>query len=81
MNNSSDHIGPLVVDVQGLFSSELHDVKPAKEICDQIISACKEWGFFQLINHQFDPQLSDAMTEQMHKFFDLSLEEKLQVGW
>ncbi|KAJ0961986.1 hypothetical protein J5N97_029814 [Dioscorea zingiberensis] len=38
--------------------------------------ACKEWGFFQLVNHGIDGELIDKMEGDLKEFFKLPLEEK-----
>ncbi|KAJ4711696.1 2-oxoglutarate (2OG) and Fe(II)-dependent oxygenase superfamily protein [Melia azedarach] len=39
-------------------------------------SACKNWGLFQLINHGISDELLRNIKEQVGQFFDLPLEEK-----
>ncbi|OWM87735.1 protein DMR6-LIKE OXYGENASE 2-like isoform X2 [Punica granatum] len=38
--------------------------------------ACKEWGFFMVINHGVDEGLMNSMLEGCREFFDLTDEEK-----
>ncbi|KAK9094534.1 hypothetical protein Scep_026003 [Stephania cephalantha] len=38
--------------------------------------ACKDWGFFQLINHSVDEELMRKMVCNAEEFFNLPLEEK-----
>ncbi|RDX58284.1 putative 2-oxoglutarate-dependent dioxygenase ANS [Mucuna pruriens] len=45
----------------------------------EIGSACKEWGFFQVINHKVPLDKRERIEEAARKFFALSLEEKLKV--
>lgn len=40
-------------------------------------TACSEWGFFRIINHDLDISLMEKMLEAVKEFFDLSLEEKV----
>ncbi|WZZ18817.1 hypothetical protein YC2023_111906 [Brassica napus] len=39
-------------------------------------SACKEFGFFQLVNHGLDPSFLDKTKSEIQDFFDLPMEEK-----
>ena len=45
----------------------------------EIGGACKEWGFFQVINHKVPLEKRERIEEAARKFFALSLEEKLKV--
>jgi isopenicillin N synthase-like dioxygenase len=38
--------------------------------------ACQNWGFFELVGHPIDPQLCEAMLQQMEHFFQLPTEVK-----
>ncbi|PWA93644.1 oxoglutarate/iron-dependent dioxygenase [Artemisia annua] len=41
-------------------------------------SVCQEWGIFQLVNHGVDKLLVDKMKNEVVKFFDMPVEEKLR---
>ncbi|XP_054778984.1 protein DMR6-LIKE OXYGENASE 2-like [Prosopis cineraria] len=41
--------------------------------------ACKQWGFFQIINHGVPPEHRQKLEETARKFFHLSLDEKRKV--
>jgi isopenicillin N synthase-like dioxygenase len=41
--------------------------------------ACKEWGFFAVLNHGVADEVVDKFKEEMRRFFYLPLEEKLKV--
>ncbi|CAI0466194.1 unnamed protein product [Linum tenue] len=43
-------------------------------------SACKDWGFFQLVNHGVSSTVVDNMKTQVQEFFNLPMEEK-QKFW
>ncbi|CAI8618371.1 unnamed protein product [Vicia faba] len=45
----------------------------------EIGEACKEWGFFQVINHKVPLDKRERIEESARKFFGLSLEEKIKV--
>ncbi|XP_039140568.1 flavanone 3-dioxygenase 2-like [Dioscorea cayenensis subsp. rotundata] len=42
-------------------------------------AACRDWGFFQVINHGVDPQLLERIQAAAIEFFALPAEEKLKV--
>ncbi|WOL10355.1 hypothetical protein Cni_G19110 [Canna indica] len=42
----------------------------------KLVSACEEWGFFQVINHGIDEELLEKMEKLAKEFFMLPLEEK-----
>ncbi|XP_047322207.1 jasmonate-induced oxygenase 2-like [Impatiens glandulifera] len=45
-------------------------------VLESISEACKEWGFFQVINHGVRPELMDQTQHVWRSFFHLSMEEK-----
>ncbi|KAJ6775905.1 OXOGLUTARATE/IRON-DEPENDENT DIOXYGENASE [Salix koriyanagi] len=57
-----------VIDMQRLISDELE--------LDKMDRACREWGFFQLINHGVDDSLVDKVKVGIQEFFNLPMEEK-----
>jgi isopenicillin N synthase-like dioxygenase len=59
-----------IVDLSGLYDERRN--KTVEEISD----ACKEWGFFQVINHGVSAELLMAGREVSREFFRLPLEEK-----
>nr|AKS50323.1 papaverine 7-O-demethylase [Papaver somniferum] len=66
-----------VIDLQNLLSPE-----PAigKSELDWLHYSCKEWGFFQLVNHGVDALLVDHVKSEIHSFFNLPLNEKTKYG-
>ncbi|KAI7748149.1 hypothetical protein M8C21_012912 [Ambrosia artemisiifolia] len=42
--------------------------------------ACRDWGFFQLINHEVSCSLLEKLKEQTQEFFNMPLEEKQKYG-
>ncbi|KEH17544.1 2OG-Fe(II) oxygenase family oxidoreductase [Medicago truncatula] len=54
----------------------------SKLLCEDAIElenldhACKDWGFFQLINHGVNPLLVENIKIGVQKFFNLPIEEK-----
>nr|GMD01510.1 leucoanthocyanidin dioxygenase-like [Ipomoea batatas] len=61
------------IDLNNLFSG---DGAVRRETCEMISGACREWGFFQVINHGVDLKLMGDMQEAWREFFHLPLEEK-----
>ncbi|CAJ2648256.1 unnamed protein product [Trifolium pratense] len=43
---------------------------------EKLDKACKEWGFFQIINHGVDPLLVENVKIGTEQFFNLPMEEK-----
>lgn len=41
--------------------------------------ACRQWGFFQIINHGVPSELRHKLEEASRKFFHLSMDEKRKV--
>ncbi|XP_038689857.1 protein SRG1-like [Tripterygium wilfordii] len=60
-----------VIDLQSLFSSQSVDAELAK-----LHFACKDWGFFQLVNHGVSSSLLEKMKAEVQDFFNLPMEEK-----
>ncbi|XVF25548.1 hypothetical protein REPUB_Repub13aG0221500 [Reevesia pubescens] len=60
-----------VIDLQKLFSEDLKDLELGK-----LHHACKEWGFFQLINHGVSTALGENVKLGIQEFFNLPLDEK-----
>ncbi|XP_047180346.1 jasmonate-induced oxygenase 2-like [Vigna umbellata] len=50
-----------------------------EEVVRQIGSACREWGFFQVINHGSSVESRQKMEEEARKFFQQSKEQKNEV--
>ncbi|CAL1407012.1 unnamed protein product [Linum trigynum] len=51
-----------------------------KEESARLHSACKEWGFFQVINHGVADEVITKMTENIQEFFSLPLQEKMEYA-
>uniref|UniRef100_A0A7S4HNG0 Fe2OG dioxygenase domain-containing protein n=1 Tax=Odontella aurita TaxID=265563 RepID=A0A7S4HNG0_9STRA len=47
------------------------------DLVEQIAEACSTWGFFQLTNHGFPPDLVDEFRSQMKEFFSLPHDLKI----
>ncbi|KAL5577093.1 hypothetical protein UlMin_018792 [Ulmus minor] len=60
-----------VIDMKNLFSQELGESE-----LEKMHIACKEWGFFQLINHGVSPSLVESVKKGIEQLFNLPIEEK-----
>ncbi|KAK4258717.1 hypothetical protein QN277_005135 [Acacia crassicarpa] len=49
------------------------------ELASQVGSACKAWGFFQIINYGMPVELHKKIDVVTRKFFKQSMEEKIKV--
>ncbi|VFQ90974.1 unnamed protein product [Cuscuta campestris] len=47
---------------------------------ERISGACREWGFFQVVNHGVDQELMAEMQEAWREFFRLPAEEKQEYA-
>ncbi|CAN1773167.1 Protein DMR6-LIKE OXYGENASE 1 [Linum perenne] len=52
---------------------------PEMKLVEQIRNACKEWGFFQVINHGVSLEVREKMEAASREFFGQPLEEKRKV--
>ncbi|KAH6789542.1 2-oxoglutarate and oxygenase superfamily protein [Perilla frutescens var. frutescens] len=48
-------------------------------LAKQIGDACREYGFFQVINHAVPKEIVDKMVGVAHEFFNLPVEEKMKL--
>ncbi|XVF18448.1 hypothetical protein REPUB_Repub11eG0022400 [Reevesia pubescens] len=60
-----------VIDLKSLVSEESMDSELSK-----LNFACKEWGFFQLVNHGVSSSLVEKTKTEIQDFFNLPMEEK-----
>ncbi|XP_027361943.1 protein SRG1-like [Abrus precatorius] len=58
-----------VIDLNKLCSEDAAELQ-------KLDHACKEWGFFQLINHGVNPSLVESMKKDVQEFFNLPMEDK-----
>ncbi|KAH0643794.1 hypothetical protein KY290_033877 [Solanum tuberosum] len=47
---------------------------------DKLHLACKDWGFFQMMNHGVSCSLLEKMKLEVQRFFNLPMEEKKKFG-
>lgn len=62
-----------VIDMQKLLSEQ--SAGESSEL-QKLHCACKDWGFFQLINHGVSSSLVEKAKHEVQEFFNLPLEEK-----
>jgi len=72
---SSDNFVP-VIDVAPYFSGA-PDGK--RRVADQLGRACREVGFYVIVGHGVDPALVDEVEAVSREFFDLPIDEKMQL--
>jgi len=65
-----------VIDLSPLFCASCSSFE---EVVRQIGSACREWGFFQVINHGIPVESRQKMEAEARKFFHQSKEQKNEV--
>ncbi|KAL5995581.1 Jasmonate-induced oxygenase 2 [Asimina triloba] len=67
--SAGDGVNIPLVDLGAIRSDE-------GEIMRKISEACREWGFFQVVNHGVSPELLRRTREVWRTFFHLPLEQK-----
>uniref|UniRef100_A0A5B6ZV38 Fe2OG dioxygenase domain-containing protein n=1 Tax=Davidia involucrata TaxID=16924 RepID=A0A5B6ZV38_DAVIN len=63
-----------IIDMESLVNGHHMDIELKK-----LDSACKEWGFFQLINHGVSTSLMEKVKMEIQEFFNLPMEEKKKL--
>ncbi|RYR16065.1 hypothetical protein Ahy_B04g073045 isoform I [Arachis hypogaea] len=63
-----------VIDLQSLSSGE--DIALREETLQRVAEACREWGFFQVVNHGVSHELMRNARELWREFFDQPYELK-----
>ncbi|KAG5517123.1 hypothetical protein RHGRI_037772 [Rhododendron griersonianum] len=58
-----------IIDMEKLLSGDHMELK-------KLDTACKEWGFFQLIDHGVSSTLLEKVKLEINEFFNLPMEEK-----
>ncbi|KAK6156137.1 hypothetical protein DH2020_010385 [Rehmannia glutinosa] len=54
----------------------IHDKNLRKTILRHVSDACRDWGFFQVVNHGVSPDLMDRAREVWREFFHQPMEVK-----
>ncbi|MED6207753.1 hypothetical protein PIB30_038663 [Stylosanthes scabra] len=58
----------------------IHGGEEASQIeLQKLHSACRDWGFFQLVEHGISKEMLGNLNEEIQEFFKLPLEEKLEL--
>jgi isopenicillin N synthase-like dioxygenase len=69
-----------LIDLSPILTHSSDEVTAVDEgIVREIGDACKEWGFFQVINHGVPLEKRQRIEDASRKFFAQSLEEKRKV--
>ncbi|KAH0986450.1 hypothetical protein GBA52_013627 [Prunus armeniaca] len=75
-NPDHDHAEMPFIDMQKLLSQESTD---SESELARLHFACKEWGFFQLVNHGVSSSLVDKVKTESQDFFNLAMEDKKKL--
>ncbi|KAI4356622.1 hypothetical protein L6164_000631 [Bauhinia variegata] len=70
---------PVAATLPVIDLSLLHDQSLRDQTFREIQIACKEFGFFQVVNHGIDQSVMNDALETASKFFDLPNEEKMRL--
>lgn len=65
-----------VIDLQRLLSGSGNNEDLMNSELRKLDSACREWGFFQLVNHGVSSSLVEKVKREIEVFFKLPKEEK-----
>ncbi|KAG0468815.1 hypothetical protein HPP92_018143 [Vanilla planifolia] len=70
-----------VIDLSPLVAADgiEHSREALSGLVAKVGDACKEWGFFQVVNHGVPAELHDRVHAAAREFFALPLEEKRRV--
>ncbi|WVZ22919.1 hypothetical protein V8G54_001463 [Vigna mungo] len=68
-----------VIDLSPITNHSVSDPSSIEGLVKEIGSACKEWGFFQVINHGVPLTLRQNIEKGSRMFFGQTLEEKRKV--
>ncbi|KAJ6822705.1 putative 2-oxoglutarate-dependent dioxygenase [Iris pallida] len=71
-----EHISIPVIDFAGLTKGAAEWRATMRLVSD----ACREWGFFQVVNHRVSVDLVARMRKGWRDFFDLPMEEKRKLA-
>ncbi len=53
---------------------------PVDQVVAEVAGACRDWGFFQVVNHGVDAALSEGALAVAREFFDLDVEAKRRAS-
>ncbi|KAJ6993034.1 hypothetical protein NC653_016229 [Populus alba x Populus x berolinensis] len=77
LNDDVQEVNVPVIDFQNLFSGD-RGLREEALCC--VHNACREWGFFQVVNHGVNHELMKRTCEVWHEFFNLPLEVKQEYA-
>ncbi|KDO68941.1 hypothetical protein CISIN_1g018097mg [Citrus sinensis] len=77
INGDDEKINIPIINLAGLDGG---DENARREILGQISAACREWGFFQVVNHGVRHELMDDARENWRQFFHSPMEVKQAYG-
>ncbi|KAL9303312.1 hypothetical protein ACSQ67_020575 [Phaseolus vulgaris] len=69
-----------VIDLSPITNKAVADSSSIEGLVKEIGFACKEWGFFQVINHGVPQSLRENIEKASRMFFGQSVEEKRKVS-
>lgn len=75
-NRPKEEIMATITGVPVLDMSRLHE----PETMRALDVACRDWGFFQVINHGISESTTDSLQREMRSFFELPSETKSRVS-
>nr|BAO27778.1 F3H1 protein [Reaumuria trigyna] len=77
-NDSSPDDGSIpIIDFSLLVSD---DPDERSRMIEELGKACRNWGFFMVVNHGVSESLMSSMLNKFDEFFNLTAEEKLQFA-
>lgn len=51
-----------------------------QNLCEAMVNACSNWGFFKLVNHGVALETIDKFKFRLNELFDLPMEKKMKGG-
>ena len=69
-----------IIDLSPITNHTVSHPSPIEGLVKEIGNACKEWGFFQVINHGVSLTLRQNIEKASRLFFAQNLEEKRKVS-
>lgn len=73
LGSAASEVNIPVIDMEGLYSGDAEMRRRTAALIDE---ACREWGFFQVVNHGVSHEMMGRTREAWREFFQLPLEEK-----
>ncbi|XP_016559575.2 uncharacterized protein LOC107859170 [Capsicum annuum] len=73
---SIEHRAIVNSDKERLSVATFYTFNLESELGPKLHLACKDWGFFQLVNHEVSLSLVEKVKSEIKAFFDLPMEEK-----